>query len=101
MQHPEFRTSFNSAISDPLNYRAMALKELAQAVIEEVETIGNLKELDLTRGIDMQAEIRNFEITLIQRALKISGGSQRKAARLLGILPTTLNNKIKRYQIEG
>lgn len=101
MQHPEFHTPFKAAISDPLNYRAMALKELAQAVIEEVETIGNLRELDLARGIDMHAEVRNFEITLIQRALRIAGGSQRKAARLLGLLPTTLNNKIKRYQIEG
>lgn len=85
---------------DELSYRALALKELAQAVIAEVETIGQIREVDLSRGIDMQAKVRNYEIALIQRALKLSGGSQRKAARMLGLLPTTLNNKIKRHQIE-
>jgi transcriptional regulator with GAF, ATPase, and Fis domain len=100
MQHAEHYGAFSQSPNDTLSYRALALKELAQAVIAEVETLGQFRELDLSRGIDMQAEIRNYEIALIQRALKLTGGSQRKAARLLGLLPTTLNNKIKRYQIE-
>jgi transcriptional regulator with GAF, ATPase, and Fis domain len=100
MQHVDQHSLFTSSANDTLSYRALALKELAQTVIAEVETLGSLRELDLSRGIDMHAEVRNYEIALIQRALKLTGGSQRRAAKLLGLLPTTLNNKIKRYQIE-
>lgn len=100
MQYAQQHASFGQPVNDTLSYRALALKELAQAVIAEVETIGEIREVDLSRGIDMQAEVRKYEIALIQRALKLSGGSQRKAARMLGLLPTTLNNKIKRHQIE-
>jgi hypothetical protein len=37
---------------------------------------------------------------LIRRALHQSDGVQIKAARLLNIKPTTLNNKIKLYEIQ-
>ena len=51
------------------------------------------------KAIDFYAQVSNYEIYLIQRALKYSGGSQVKAAKLLKLKTTTLNNKIKSYQI--
>ena len=45
------------------------------------------------------AEVRRFEIDLIRRALDQTGGHQSRAARLLGMNPTTLNSKIKTYNI--
>ena len=41
-----------------------------------------------------------FEKEMISRALRLSGGSQRIASFILGIKPTTLNEKIKKYKIK-
>ena len=45
-------------------------------------------------------EVRRFEIDLIRRALDQTGGHQSRAARLLGMNATTLNSKIKTYNIQ-
>src|ERR687884_391128 len=55
--------------------------------------------LDLGRGINFYDEVRRFEIDLIRRALEQTGGHQSRAARLLGMNATTLNSKIKTYNI--
>ena len=47
----------------------------------------------------MQEEVRRFEINLIERALRRTGGNQVRAARMLGMKVTTLNSKIIRYGI--
>src|SRR5688500_2826318 len=54
---------------------------------------------DLGRGINFYDEVRRFEIDLIRRALEQTGGHQSRAARLLGMNATTLNSKIKTYNI--
>ncbi|MGH9943593.1 MAG: helix-turn-helix domain-containing protein, partial [Pyrinomonadaceae bacterium] len=56
--------------------------------------------LDVARGIDFYDEVRRFEIDLIRRALEQTGGHQSRAARLLGMNATTLNSKIKTYNIQ-
>jgi DNA-binding NtrC family response regulator len=43
--------------------------------------------------------VRKFEVDLIRRALEQTGGHQSRAARLLGLNATTLNSKIKTYNI--
>ncbi len=40
--------------------------------------------------------VDDYERRLIAEALQASVGNQRRAARSLGVLPTTLNEKIKR-----
>jgi DNA-binding NtrC family response regulator len=45
--------------------------------------------------------VRDYERTLIVGALASSGGHQRRAAAALGILPTTLVEKMKRLGISG
>jgi len=50
-------------------------------------------------GISFRDVITGFEKRLIESSLKTSGGVQKKAAQLLGLKPTTLNEMIKRYNI--
>src|SRR6266699_1569130 len=54
---------------------------------------------DIGRGVSFYDEVRRFEIDLIRRALGQTGGHQSRAARLLGMNATTLNSKIKTYNI--
>ncbi len=46
--------------------------------------------------LDLRARVLAYERRLIAAALAEAGGNQRRAARLLGILPTTLHEKLKR-----
>jgi DNA-binding NtrC family response regulator len=55
---------------------------------------------DISGGIDFYEEVERFEISLIQMALDLAEGSQRRAASILGMASTTLNNKIKVYKIK-
>jgi DNA-binding NtrC family response regulator len=56
--------------------------------------------LDVSRGVNFYDEVRRFEIDIIRRALDQTGGHQSRAARLLGMNATTLNSKIKTYNIQ-
>jgi transcriptional regulator with GAF, ATPase, and Fis domain len=56
--------------------------------------------IDIGRGVNFYDEVRRFEIDLIRRALEQTGGHQSRAARLLGMNATTLNSKIKTYNID-
>lgn len=64
---------------------------------EEGASVGAVAELG--RGINFYEQVRRFEIDLIRRALEQTGGHQSRAARLLGMNATTLNSKIKTYNI--
>jgi two-component system response regulator AtoC len=61
---------------------------------------GEAKNILAATGLDMDKEVKQFEMDLICSALRQSRGFQNKAAQLLGIRPTTLFMKIKRYGIE-
>jgi DNA-binding NtrC family response regulator len=50
-------------------------------------------------GISFKKVITDFEKRLIESTLEAAGGVQKKAAELLHIKPTTLNEMIKRYEI--
>ena len=50
-------------------------------------------------GISFKEVITDFEKRLIESTLEAAGGVQKRAAELLGIKPTTLNEMIKRYEI--
>jgi DNA-binding NtrC family response regulator len=67
---------------------------IADFVEEDRAAVG-----DIGRGINFYEEVRRFEIDLIRRALEQTGGHQSRAARLLGMNATTLNSKIKTYNI--
>jgi PAS domain S-box-containing protein len=89
--------------ANKFNNRIKVLKDVSLAlsaaadVLEQARTSDVSHRLDVENGIDFNGEVRRFEINLIQRALKESGGNQKKAARLLNLKHTTLHTKIKRY----
>lgn len=85
---------------DALSLKISSLKQNAFALIQEVRELGNLSYLDLTRGIDLYEEVRRFEVRLIRQALEETDGHQVRAAQILGLKLTTLNEKIKRYGID-
>ena len=71
--------------------------ELAFEMMKDSE--GFSADIDISRGVNFYDEVRRFEIDLIRRALDQTGGHQSRAARLLGLNATTLNSKIKTYNI--
>jgi hypothetical protein len=83
----------------PQFMRMAAVQDLANTLLTEIKGIGELTELNLAAGINMKAEMRRYEIELIRLALQLNGNNQVRAARMLGIKPTTLNAKIKRFRI--
>jgi len=90
--------------------RIQRVVDLADALLSEAETLARdkafteeatrLKPLDILGGINFYDEVQRFETHLIRMALAETGGNQAKAARLLGIKATTLNSKIKLFQID-
>ena len=90
--------------------RIQRVVDLADALLAEAETLARdkafteeatrLKPLDILAGISFYDEVQRFETHLIRMALAETGGNQAKAARLLGIKATTLNSKIKLFNID-
>ena len=75
------------------------LKELVLRLLCEVQCITEVNKLTIGDGLDFYDEVSRFEIDLIKRALIQTGGHQVQAAKLLNLKVTTLNSKIKHYQI--
>ena len=67
-----------------------------KAISEEMIRV---QTIDIKKGIDFYGEVTRFETSLIRFALEEAEGNQSKAARLLGLRATTLNMKIKHYQM--
>lgn len=94
----------------PERHGIQRLIDLTHSLLRELEILGGekafvdeanrLQSLNISEGIDLFGEIRQFEISLIKLALAQTSGHQARAARLLNIKPTTLNTKIKQYGIE-
>ena len=76
-----------------------ALKELVLRLLCEVQSINEIGSVAIENGFDFYDEVSRFEIDLIRRALVQTGGHQVQAAKLLNLKVTTLNSKIKHYQI--
>jgi DNA-binding NtrC family response regulator len=72
---------------------------LPQGAVETAPQPVGFRSFDPSQGINLYDEMREYEIGLIRWALQQAHGKQVEAARLLGIRPTTLNNKIKQYHI--
>lgn len=76
------------------------LKEVVQGLLNQLDLLRiDHSETDKTTPSNLHEEVRRFEIELINSALCRTHGHQQKAARLLGVKATTLNSKIKRYNI--
>lgn len=93
----------------PTTERLEKIKEMAAALLDEAESLDHenalaeasarVNNLTHKKAVDFFEEVRRFEMRLISRALELTGGNQAHAARLLGLGTTTLNYKIKSYQL--
>lgn len=91
--------------------RLNKIRAMASALIEEAELLEHenglaeasamAENLNLKSRVDFFEEVRRFEVRLIVRALEVTGGNQARAAKLLGLGTTTLNYKIKAYEIKA
>lgn len=54
----------------------------------------------VSTGLDFYEEVARFETNLIEESLRATNGNQARSALLLNLKPTTLNNKIKLYDID-
>jgi DNA-binding NtrC family response regulator len=54
---------------------------------------------DIPEDMSLRDRIDTYEKEIILAALKKTGGNQKKAAELLGVNPTTLSEKLKRFGI--
>ena len=50
---------------------------------------------------DLKTLLEDYERSLVQAALLASRGNQRRAAAALGVLPTTLHEKLKRLGLRS
>ncbi len=89
------------AVSDEITVECLRPEvrdpKLAALMIQETE--GASAEIDIARGVNFYEEVKRFEIDLIMRALEQTRGHQSRAARLLGLNATTLNSKLKSYNL--
>src|SRR5215210_1457776 len=88
-----------SGESTNVDVRLNTLRETVLQLLDEVESLAISRPVDIKNGARFSDEVRQFEVSLIRTALGRTSGSQTRAARLLGLKPTTLNAKIKRYGI--
>ena len=89
--------------------RLEKIKEMASALLDEAATLDHenalaeasatVEQLNPKSGLDFFEEVRRFEMRLIRRALELTGGNQARAARMLSLGTTTLNYKIKSYEM--
>ncbi len=89
--------------------RLEKIKELAGYLLEEAESLDHenalaeasaaVEGLEMESGVNFFEEVKRFETRLIGRALELTGGNQARAARMLGLGTTTLNYKIKQYEL--
>jgi DNA-binding NtrC family response regulator len=106
-QRKEDVLDFTAAVSGD-HARAVAaarvkIRLLKQLTMELQQGLGSLDEAPIPvveQGLDFYKEVRRFEITLITRALRFMAGHQGKTARLLNMNATTLNAKMKQYEIQ-
>ena len=73
---------------------------MALETLTKLETLRAIQPPNIKAGINFYDEVKRFELAIIHHALKEARGSQRRAAFLLGLKSTTLNAKIKAYNIE-
>jgi transcriptional regulator with GAF, ATPase, and Fis domain len=89
--------------------RLEKIRDMASALLQEAESLDHenalaetsavVDHLNVRSRLNFFDEVRRFEMRMISRALELAGGNQAGAARMLGLGTTTLNYKIKAYEL--
>jgi DNA-binding NtrC family response regulator len=72
-----------------------------RAEFDSAPAIASLLPDDACEGTEFEEAVRQFERTLIERAVRTAEGNKSKAARILGLKRTTLICKLKALEDEG
>jgi len=97
---PPVRSKRDGTRTD-LELHIEATCQLVSVLLDQIDILASeRKRLDDRPSLNLRDELRRYETELIRRALARTRGHQLRAAQLLGVNATTLNEKIKRYQIE-
>jgi DNA-binding NtrC family response regulator len=90
-----------SGVRTDIELHIQALSELVNVLLTQIEMLqSEPKHCDDLRNLSLREKVRRFEIELIEHALALTRGNQLRAAKFLGANATTLNEKIKRYQLQ-
>ena len=81
--------------------RIETLREVAEKLLSELNLLRSAPVGRVEGSVCLYDEVQRFEIGLIRSALERTAGSQIRAARLLGVKPTTLSAKLKRYGLSA
>src|SRR5512138_3121489 len=85
----------NSDTNSPAtSLRLNSLREAALTILGELDSLRVANETtphSANCSLRLYDEVRKFEVNLIRTALSRTGGSQTRAAKLLGVKLTTLN----------
>ncbi len=105
---PAEATTKDSAICFPAALKSLDVSEADGEIVDSqaapfltLALARYITDLGFDRGIDLQAEVRQFERGLIERALELTKGNQKRASKLLGLHSSTVNTKIKKYGLKA
>ena len=93
------RQAANLLRDEAFDSRLSSLRDVAVELLNAVDCLKQTSTANSNHHLNLDDEVRKFEADLIRAALVRTGGNQARAARLLGVKHTTLNAKIKRYQL--
>jgi hypothetical protein len=97
--HPQEQTFREGQVGLAFGVQLESLKGLALELTDLVARMEESRPRDSRFPLRLSEEVRLFEKGLIENALKLTGGNQTRAARLLGVKLTTLHTKIRKYRI--
>ena len=87
------------------NEQIESIKSITSLLLRKIEALEReLPEMAMEpskKGSNLYDVITSFEKKLIRDALRTTNWSQKRAAQVLGIKATTLNAKMKRYEINA
>jgi transcriptional regulator with GAF, ATPase, and Fis domain len=90
---------------NPVAGRIEVLKTLTKLLLYEVESLAEISPAKTNQPpnetISLNDQVQRYEIDLICKALVSVKGNQSKAAKMLGMNPTTLHAKLRRYDIDA
>ena len=89
----------NPPMPSVLDVKLIGLRDLALALARYIEKLQQESSFDSDNRSNLALLARRREISLIKQVLLLTEGNQHRAAKFLGMKVTTLNMKIKRYDL--
>lgn len=96
-EHKQQLVSFAHEQSRNLN--RIELKQKLGELLSAYESLAEQQPIEFSDNFNLLEHLHQYEIKIIRYALQLTGGNQRAAAKLLGLNYTTLNNKVKRFEL--